>query len=223
TFRKILSFTDKEQTPLLFESSYHNGTIIWFNSTASGSNTGWSRELYREIGCSLLHRVLEYAISKKSENFNVYVGDSFHYLLKTETILGTIQVKTPSNLQTTIAPIPIDHATKTYLIKVEENSREGLKEQGIYEVTSLSGEKPLTFYVGVNIDPQEGELQKLTLDEFKKINEKIVVAEDFLSVFQSKEAEKVLHARIVKTLLYTVLFLMFLEILLAHIFNLRRI
>ncbi len=223
TFRKLLSLNDKEQTPLLFESFYENGTILWFNSTASGSDTSWSKELYREIGCSLLHRMIEYGISKKSENFNVYIGDSFHYLLKSETILGTLKVKTPSNSQTTITPIPIDHTTKTYLIKVEENANEGLKEQGIYEVVSTSEANPVSFLVGVNVEPQEGELQKISKEDLKKVNEKISIVDNFLSTSPSDDINKGLHTKIIKMLLYTVIFLLFLEILLAHIFNLGRV
>lgn len=219
SFRTILSFNDNNATPFLFESSYGKGTILWFNTTA---NEYWNQRITQGIYISLLHKFLEYAISRKSEYFNVFVGESFSYTVRSGSILGMLNVKTPSGSQTSISPIRIDSATNTYLIKVEDNPQEGLKEQGIYEVTGSSAIKPVKFLIGVNVDPLEGDLQKVSVDDIKKINQNISVIENISSSGQSNDINKSVYRNIVKALLYAVILFLFLEILLAHIFNLRR-
>ncbi len=219
SFRTILSYNDNNATPFLFESSYGKGTILWFNTTA---NAYWNNDILRGISFGLIHKFLEYAISKKSEYFNVFVGESFSYIIRSDSILGTLTVKTPSGSGTSITPIRLGQTTNTYLIKIEDNSQEGLKEQGIYEVVGSSSTKPVKFLVGVNVDPLEGDLQKVSVDDIKKINPKISVIENISSADQSNDISKSVSRNIVKALLYAVISLLFLEVLLAHIFNMRR-
>lgn len=219
SFRTILSYNDKEATPLLFESLYGRGTVLWFNTTP---NTYWFNDLLRGISFGLIHKFLEYAISRKSEYFNVFVGESFSYTMRSDSILGTLNIKTPSGSQTSIAPVKIDQTTNTYLIKIEDNPQEGLKEQGIYEVTSSSPNQSIKFFVGVNVEPTEGDLEKIGAENIKKVNQNIAVVENISLSEGAADMGKSVYRNIVKALLYTIITLLFLEVLLAHIFNLRR-
>lgn len=219
SFRTVLSYNDNNSTPLLFESSYGKGAILWFNTTA---NTYWFTDMLRGISFGLIHKFLEYAISRKSEHFNVFVGDSFSYIVRSDSILGTLNVKTPSGSQISLSPVRIDQRSNTYLVKVQDSPNEGLKEQGIYEVKGSSSTKTINFLVGVNVDPLEGDLQKVAIDDIKKINQSIVVMDNISAVDRSQNIGKAAYRNIVKALLYTIITLLFLEVLLAHIFNLRR-
>jgi uncharacterized membrane protein len=218
-FRKVISLNDVNSTPLLFENSYENGHILWFNTTASHK---WSTSSFvRPTGSLLLHNVIRYGISRRAENFNVAVGETFTYRLRSDTLLKAFEVKTPSGAKTNIEPVLIDPKTKTYEIKVAESDREGLREQGIYEVYSTTDPTHINFLISVNIDPAEGDLRKISSEEIKKINSKIEVIEKLAGEKEKKESDT-LYKNIIKSVLYAAVALLFIEILLAYLFNMGR-
>lgn len=207
-----------DPAPLLLERRMGRGRVI-LCTTAADFEWGLMPKVPGYL--VLFDQICQYLASPPQRFRNVTVGDQLEYTLKATEFAKTFTIVTPRQNRSSILPVKAgEHAYHLMF--------SGTTEAGLYglERDAQDGETQptlLTWYA-VNVDPEEGFVEKMTVPELKTLYPqfRFTYVEQGTGSQPEKIAVKAPASNIWKYLVGIILGLLVLETCLAQVFGAKR-
>ena len=222
-----------ENTPALSEKLFGRGKVMLVTTSADAE---WNLMPGRKLYVMLFDQIVMYLASQPSEFKNLLVGQTLRLLLKTSDYAPNFSLATPQQGLTTISPFPFQDKTADsepgrFMLAYNRTERHGIytlnrltesqTEEGAHAPLEAPPEQIALFsYWAVNLDPAEGNLQRITEEELKQLYPGFQFRKtEELSQTPETSITKPPPSSIWKFLVYTVLILLVLESILAQRFG----
>lgn len=204
---------DAEFSPLLVEKTFGRGRVALLTTS---SDDDWNLLPHDQSGAYLIFvdRLAQHLSYQAGGFRNLQVGDSLEYILKPEEYAPRFSLLTPEKASIGLSPQRLQE--DVFLLVYRNADRSGLYalerevEGGPYRTELLS-------YFAVNVDPEEGDLDRVSAEELRgRWGQSFVFQyQDTLDPAEKQE-RKPPASRLWKYLLYAVLALVLVESLLAQ-------
>lgn len=153
--------------PLLIEKPFGRGRCVVFTSTI---DFGWNNTVTHDVFYIPFWRQLVLDLAQRARPpVNLPVGGRFERWLRSEEYAPKVEVETPDGHREAVVLEKLEADDTWRLAFPPEGSaeREGLEQSGLYLVTRRggAGEEPPAEAFAVAIDPDEGDLAKMSAEE----------------------------------------------------------
>lgn len=213
--RILARFNDNDENPALIEKVYGKGKIIVL---ATSADIEWNTMPASPGGVILYDQLVQYLSIPDVGLKNIMVGEPLKLFIKPTDYSPTFSLIMPERGIKFISPIVLP-GEKGFFLSCSETDTD---KTGIYSLERPNSDEQERFfsYIAVNLDPQEGNIKKISADELKQFYNgfKFDLFKEFT---QHKEdaISKTPSSNIWKYLIWTVFGLMVLETILAQRFG----
>ena len=154
----IARLSDGAQTPLLVESSFGKGRVLWVASSADQEWNNWASNFsYLPVMLELV----QYMARADSGERMVTVGDDLSLPVDPAVVEKTVTVRPPTYPAIPEATVELTSAGAETVARYEAAERSGLYE---FLLNETDGGRAVR-YAAVNVDPVESDLRKATESE----------------------------------------------------------
>ncbi|MEE8143106.1 MAG: hypothetical protein V3T77_08400, partial [Planctomycetota bacterium] len=167
----LMALKDGRQTPALVESTFQYGSVLVLNS---GADRTWSNFPISPAYVCFLYEVLPHLVARRDVRRNLQINEPFTRVLLAEEFARRVLLLPPDG-----GAVPLaleerpDH--RSFLLKVPGQSR-----PGAYEVRfggKSTDEESRSEWFAVNVDPREGQLERISGEELREFYPEIILKE----------------------------------------------
>ncbi len=222
--RVLARYSDPDASPAIVEKIFGRGKIIMVTTSA---DLDWNDMIKDQGYLILVDQLAKHLVAQPQGLKNVQVGATLEYFLRADQFARQFNLVTP--LQETSSLSPSQQGESGFILSYNQTSRAGVYTlEKPVEPTVGQPENPVLGYFAVNVDPREGDLDRIgeeelrqRFPEFKFLYQREASAEEE-EPGADKEKKRPHGSRMWRWLAYTVLALLLVEMLMAQRFGARR-
>jgi hypothetical protein len=200
-------------TPLIVERAVHRGRVILVGTSADVS---WTPMPVLPSYVPIVQELVAFAVADQQERRNVLVGESIGATLPRIAGSASVTIQTPDNRKET-TPLVLDKGAGNWTFSATDPS-------GIYVATPVGTPEARQSFA-VNVDPDEGNLAKITEPELRQgvfADVRLQLHTGWQHVADEPANVTIRSSGVAKSLLYLLLALLFVETYLARRFGHHR-
>lgn len=219
--RVLARYNDTDSSAAIVEKSFGRGAVVLVTTTCDRDWNIWSLS-FNQAYLILMDQLCLNLAAQPLAYKNLQVGDSIEYTLRHGEYTKAFGIRTPGGGVIGLTPAQIGGENGSFVVVYHDTDSSGV--YALERSPEAGGPAELKSYFALNVDPQEGNLARITPTEISRRFPEFKFT--YVGEMQNEESEKIETkppvSHIWKVLMYCMLGLLVVEMVLAQRFARHR-